>query len=178
MAKNTKVNKNYLWILGIVIIIGVVAVYQLPRKQSQTTDNSSVTTKPNETKTYTSKLLKISIDIPESYSVEEKFGTITLRRIDDKKEITISRSGTNSGALEGYLAELDYRNNINIIQKEPVYISGVSGIKAVIKHPNSTNPDTKTYFFYKNYNIYDVSTNTTDLYSDLDQIARSFRYAP
>ncbi len=170
MAKNTKGNKNYLWLLGVVIIIIILGYYILPRNQITKVDNSA-TNSQELTRSYTSKLLKITIDVPVNYSVEEKFGTITLKEKNGKREIVLSRAGTNYNSLEGYLNDLNQKNNLIIKEKEKLVINNHEAVKEKIGE--------ETYYsIYANSWVFSIKTEFKELFSDLDQIAHSFRYTP
>lgn len=170
MAKKAKVNRSYLWIIVVVVVIAVFGFYQLPRKQIQTT-NTSTTTKSNDTTIYTSKVLKLTIDVPEGYSVDQGFATITLKRTEPINEIDLFRIGTNFDNLDDYLADIAKENKLTIENKENITINNLPAIKVDVNSKIN-------YLIYNANFVYSLETKYPEFSSDLDQIARSFRYAP
>ncbi len=164
-----------IFLVAVLFLVKVLTKDQSVIDQSQVQNNLSITPK---IKTYHSNFLGITINIPPGYETEEQFGTISLKKGKEGKEVIVSRIGTNNDSLEGYLFDIADKNHLEIVNKENLIINGISGIKTTIKHPISKDPDTKIYYFYKDYSAYYISTNNSELYSDLDQIAQSFRYAP
>jgi len=128
------------------------------------------------TKTYHSKFLKITIDYPTDFELEERFGTITLK--NTKGEIAIGANGTNYETVDEYLDYLSKVNKVSIINRQHILINELDSVKATIKHPKSNNPDREVYYFYINNGIHDVSTKDRSLYPELDRVAKSFRYEP
>lgn len=174
MAKNKKENKNYLWIVGIVIIIVVISYfYQLPRKQPQTTNLS--TTKPNEATTHTSKLLKISINVSKEFKIED--GGVSINLTSNEGKVSIIRNGTQFINLESYLDEFDRKRSLIVVNKKEANLEGIQASSRIIKFPQQ-NVTQKSYYIYKDYSVYIISTQSEALFDDLDQIAQSFRYSP
>lgn len=123
------------------------------------------------TKTYHSDFLKITIDYPENFKLEEKFETITLK--NNKGTIIISTNGTNYDSVDGYLDNLSELNNFRITKKEKVKLKYEDATIITIDNRK------KDYFFYPTeWSIYFISASSPELYGDLDKIAESFRYEP
>lgn len=180
----TKINKkanNNIWIIAAIGIITlilflVILQKQLPIIQVPSYQNITPANSVNITN-YHSKFLKISFAVPQAYSVKESGNDITLK--NNLGEISVLRIGTNNDSLEGYLFGLSDLNKLQIINKQKIKINQANAISCLIKSPLSQGPDEKAYFFYPApWTIYSISTNSQELFSDLDQIARSFRYAP
>jgi hypothetical protein len=104
--------------------------------------------------------------------VEEKFATITIKNKDNTdSEINLFRMGTNYDNLESFLADLVEKNRSKITNKENIEINGLPAIKTDIN-------DKRVYLIYKNNFVFSLETKSPKLYSNLDQIARSFKYNP
>lgn len=170
-------NKIVLLILVIVLIAGGLVYLQnksttIPT--SQTTDtNKTQSASPassEQTKKFqSSNVLKFSIILPNTYEIEEKFGSVNIST--SKGKILISQNGTNFENLKDYIK--NSRNNLEtrIQNKNTLEINGMESIFGNIDRE-------KVYLIYKDYTVYSLSTSSESLYDDLDQIAQSFRYAP
>ncbi len=123
------------------------------------------------TKTYHSKTLKISIDVPNDYSIEEGTVSILLKKKNNTGEILLFKIGTNSDNLEGYLLDIVNYNHLRLTNKENIKINNLQVIKVDINGK-------RNYLFYTKYRVYSLEASSKDLNSDLDRIARSFRYEP
>lgn len=167
-----------LGVIGVVVLLVAIVIVnkQLAKHQSSYNNYQIENSDTKITRSYKSKILKISIETSEKFTLEEKFGTIYLKQ--DNNLITIDRVGTNLKTVDEYLDQLSKANKVLIANREHVEINGLDSVKAIIKHPNTSNPDNKAFFFYINYGVYDISTTSESLFSDLDQIAQSFRYTP
>lgn len=181
--KNKKINKNII----IIIIVGVIALIllvifiqnqKLSDIKQQITPTSILSTKPTpEIVNYKSDNLKISITAPSSYKINESYNDIILTNNIGK--INVLRNSTNNDTIEGYLFEISDRGKIEIINKQKIKINGLESISCIIKHPISGSPDSRAYYFYPEpWTVFVISTNVPELFGDLDQIARSFRYEP
>jgi predicted Zn-dependent protease len=174
MVKKKTRNKNYyLWIVGIVMVVVLLVFSVLKQQKTQNyTMNQIATPTPQETKRYTSRSLNVAFDVPEGYTVEEKFATITIKNKDNTdSEINLFRMGTNYDNLESFLADLVEKNRSKITNKENIEINGLPAIKTDIN-------DKRVYLIYKNNFVFSLETKSPKLYSNLDQIARSFKYNP
>jgi len=164
-----KPNKNnrilLLIVLGILLFSGWV-YYNFQTK------NTTLVAQDQDNKTFSSSILKFSVDVPKNYQIEEKFTDVILT--NNKADINISRTGTNFETVGEYIAELENKNSMVVTDKQSIASNIISGY---INHSNGVQK--KTYFIYAgNWAIYTLSTASKELYSDLDQIARSFKYTP
>ena len=135
--------------------------------------NSSIS---NQKKTYTSSTLKISIEVPKNFEVEDKLTAVLLKR--GAEVIKITRIGTNYQDAISYIRYIGTKNKFETQGDVKLNIGGMEAIRTTIKHAVDSRPDELTYFIYRDYFIYSFSTSAQKLYDDLDQIAQSFRYAP
>lgn len=134
--------------------------------------NTGPTVQTQDNKTFTSDLLKFSIEVPENYQIEEKFTDVILTNA--KNDINISRTGTNFETVGEYITELENKNSIVVTDKQSIASNIISGY---INHSNGVQK--KTYFIYAgNWAVYTLSTASKELYFDLDQIAKSFKHTP
>lgn len=180
-SKQLNTKKIYLLITVFVIIIFSLVLIKLSIKGSSYQSERDLQPQNNISisplnKMYYSKYLKITLDYPMEYQLEERLGTVYLKK--DNNLIIVDRIGTNYNSIDDYLDYLTKINEVQIVDRQIVKVNRLNGMRATVKHPNTQNPDNKVYYFYINNFIYDISTTNPILYSDLDQIARSFRYTP
>lgn len=161
----------------------LIAFFVVIWNQKSTTTNQKIastipTAKPAPSITqYSSKFFKLSFSFPSSYTVSELDNDINLK--NEVGEISIERIGTNNDTIEGYLFGIAELNKLQITDKQKIKINGMDVISCKIKSKVSDNPESRFYFFNPApWRIYSISTNIPELFSDLDQIARSFRYEP
>jgi|GEM_PF-4593025 len=157
MKKKGQNNKRFLFFIAffvsIILIALLLKVFYVP------------------TKTYHSDFLKISIDYPSNYQMEERFGTITLQSA--KGKITVGSNGTNYESIDEYLEDLSHANNFTITNKEKIKFKYELATLVTIDN------EKKDYFFYPaKWSVYVISASSSVLYPDLDRIAKSFRYEP
>ncbi len=179
MAK--KLNKKTiildLVILGVFLILGYYFVVKLVANSSyslrQQTNNSNL----NQAKTYASKTLKFTIDVPSQFQINERLTEVHLAD-NAKEEVIISRVGTNFSNIDDYMNDLSIKNKINREDVIKVNINGLNGIREIVKYPGGPQMGEKTYYIYSENWVYYISTNSESLFSDLDKIAQSFKYTP
>ena len=171
-AKN---NKKNIYIGIIIAIISLVILFRFAYIQKDSPFDS-FNSNYSMSKNYTFSTLKFSINVPNDYRIDDK--SISINLIKGKNEINIGRNGTNHQNIDNYLNDLGSKNKIVFVDRENLTIGNYDAIKTIIKHPISGDPDNLTYFIYKDYFIYRFSTSNKELFDDLDQIARSFRYTP
>ncbi|MBU0569898.1 hypothetical protein KKB40_03895 [Patescibacteria group bacterium] len=136
-------------------------------KKTQTSPKTSPT---QDLKTFrSSEIMDFSIQIPREYEVTEKFGSVTI--VTEEGEIHIGQNGTNFDNLNDFIK--NSRNNLEdrIKNRKDLTINDLESAVGFID-------EEKTYFIYKEYNVYILSAKVESLYNDLDQIAQSFRYVP
>jgi|SRR3989344_1771038 len=162
----------------ILILVGLVGLWLILEllgfgvfnrsSQKNLTETLSPSTSKIKTFTASSVMGGFTIEIPEGFVVEEKFGRTTLVSLS-KEIITIGQNATNYSKLEEFIS--DPRNNTKSKMADISYgkINGLESINGTI------NNEEKIYFIYSNYNVYLLTTKSRSLYSVLDQIANSFR---
>jgi len=184
-TKRKKVNKKIFLIIGVVLIFIAFLGFQSHNVKNYIYKNQSEIKKQsqvfNNIKKYHSDFLKITFDVPDEYEIEEKYNDIIARDINTSEKIIISNINTNFDNLDEYL---DYHikiNNQKLIEKQIVRVNNYEGIMGIIRSPVKDNLNFHIYYFYPvpgSGNIISFSTDSPELYSDLDQIAQSFRYEP
>lgn len=157
----------------LVILILVSLLGQSYFKRSKSGDFTSfVTPTLNEqAKIFrSSDVMDFEIKVPINYEVSEKMGSVTVLS-ENNEIILIGRNGTNFDNLEDYI-ELS-RNNLKnrVTNQNRLTINGLNTVSGFIEKE-------KVYFIYTPYFVYILSTKNPNLYSTLDQIAKSFRYTP
>ncbi|GEM_PF-1425786 len=167
--------------ISILAVVGFVVYTQFSRRDAQEIDSSFLRTNIAESDKQDLKFFKASddldfeIEVSGKYQISEESGFVFIRSVDG--EIIVGKSGTEFDNLEDYL--LKSKNNLydtlqNIHRLE---ISGLESINGYSKVPGYKDLE-KKYFIYANYNVYLLYTRNPELYDDLDQIAKSFRYTP
>lgn len=173
MTKAKNSNKIVILVTA-TVVVGLLTWFAVKRNISSPTPKSTVSP-TSQPQTFSSKSFKFEVDVPTEYKTEDKISAILFTKPEGI--IKISRSGTNYDRLEDYLTNLSERNSFELKNKEVVVINGLNAVKAVL-HPLNNNPEESTYFVYKSYFVYSISTSNPQLYSDLDKIAQSFRFNP
>lgn len=167
--------KLLLPIIVAILIAGYFLVGQslIPKKTTPDV-SSSPTPITQELKTFQSKFMKFSIDLPSNFSATDEPSRITIH--GDEGQIYVNRNGTQFNDLDTYLANFDQATKTKISLDEKLVINYYEARERI-----SSNPDIgieKTYFIYVENFVYKISTTSQSLYDELDQIAQSFRYTP
>lgn len=161
---------NIIIILIIVAALIICITLYNQSKSISKTPQPTPSTNSQQTKTFrSSSVMKFSIEIPENYQVEEKFTNVTIAT--PKGSIYINRTGTNFEKVEDYINDLGTKNHFTLTDKKILQINGLKTISGIIEKE-------KIYFIYNDYAVYTLTAKSESLYSDLDQIAQSFRYIP
>lgn len=175
MAKKRE-NKFLSFIAVIIIIVFVGAIFVVIKSEDLNHNQYISNNQPASSQIYKSKSLKLTINVPVGFQVEEKFTAVNLKI--DKREIKIDRIGTNFNNIESYLNNLEEKNKIEIADRKKNKINLLDSIESMIRHPVSKSRDEKAYFIYADNWVYSLSTSSEELFDDLDQIAQSFKYTP
>lgn len=127
------------------------------------------TNSAEQTKIFQASSLKFTIELPVGYQAAEKLESVKITT--KTGEILIGKNGTNFNNLDDYIK--NSRNNITtrLTNRKELKINGLDAISGFIDGE-------KIYFIYVENTVYLISTNTSPLFNDLDQIAKSFRYTP
>ncbi len=129
---------------------------------------------PRDYKIYDSKSMNISFEVPPESRLEDKFASVTVK--ENNGEILISRSGTNFNDLDSYLSDLHEKNRAMVIKSENLEIDGYESVKQALSNKSGEENFRMTYFVFIKPRVYNFSTTSEDLYDELDQIAKSFKY--
>lgn len=160
-------------------IVGVIIYLQFHPAISTKNPNSSLSPINQSTKTNTTKqtktfrssnVMKLTIELPVDYQVTERLGSVTILSPKDE-QIYIERNGTNFSNLQDYIK--NSRNNIDIKLQNRQYLR-INGLEAVSGFIDGE----KIYFILAENVVYLISTKNSSLFTDLDQLAQSFRYTP
>ena len=166
--------KGKILIILFVVAILILGIAFYKSKSINPVPTPQPTNTAEQTKTFQSKNLKFNIDLPSKFEIQEKFTSLLLK--SDNGEIVVSRVATNFDNLDSYIKDLSQKNKIEIMDNESKIINGLSSIVGRIKNVSTQELKDKIYFIYSEGWIYSLSTSSQSLYSDLDQIAKSFRY--
>jgi|SRR3989344_97589 len=157
--------------LKVIFIVAVLAlggfVYL---KNNQLSSNKTLSVQIQKTKTFkSSDVMDFNINTPTSFSIEEKFGQVTIKNTEGI--ITVDKIGSDYSDLKQHLSD----KRIQILQKlSSVSEETIGGLESISGYINNS----KLYFIMSENRVYTLSTDSASLYSTLDQIAHSFRYTP
>ena len=174
-----KKQKGNLSLFLIIIILTVgVAIYLFVSRGTYAPQNSYTTPSPSPTnvvlKTFQSKLMKFSIATPAEFDSVENLGRVTISASQGK--LYVDRNATNFYNLDDYLIDLNNRNKPEVLNENEELIDNYQAVSRLIRF--GTGEVQKEIIIFADGWIYNIFTNVESLYSNLDQIAQSFRYAP
>ncbi|HCS78344.1 TPA: hypothetical protein DIV55_01225 [Patescibacteria group bacterium] len=165
--------KHHYKILILVGLVGLWLILELlgygvfnRASQNKTVDPPPLSASKTKSFTASSVMGGFTIEIPEGFEVEEKFGTVIIR--NQTKQIRISQNSTNFNNLNDYVTSLEELNKINFKEESSIQINNLPIKLGYIENQ-------KTYFILFQYTVYSLSTEDASQYSILDQIAHSFR---
>ena len=161
-------HKLFLVSLAVLFIVMYVFIFQT--KSSITTRISSPQSEimSNE---YTSQFLKFKFLAPSGFIVNENGNTITLK--GGVNTIAIDKIYGYSNSTDEYLDLLKEKNHLEIIYNKKI----INSFSLYTIKSNSNNGT--ELIFIKNIgetSFVSISTSSSDLYDELDQIAASFEY--
>lgn len=167
MKKKKQFNKEYFLIAIMFILIAVFFIIQNSENSHKYNNQTVYTT---NYKAYNSKTLKISFNIPSNFQIKESFNSINIQSSNGK--IMITRQGTNYENLENYLENLSELNNFQVTSQE----DGKTEYDSLLIIIDNNK---KSYLILPTpWTVYSISTSSQELYDELDEIAKSFRYTP
>jgi hypothetical protein len=182
MRNNKGVTLLILPVVFVVLVIGGLVIHwqyssQGERRAISTPTVQEPTIADTEGfKTFrSSEILSFEILVPETYSIDEELGFVTIK--SNEGEIVIGRNGTEYDDLEKYIT--NNRNSLGdrLRESEMFEINGLEGVSGFLDVAGSDTAE-KAYYIYADYSVYLLYTRNLELYDDLDQIAGSFRYMP
>jgi len=143
-------------------------------KQAYNKTETPITPSVQQLKTFQSKLMKFSISAPYSFQIDEKQTGIILN--SNHKSIIVARSSTEAQNIKGHVDNIMKHNNTILSGEKRLKIDNYEAISGAINY-NDNESEKIIYIFVDGW-IYDISTSSPELFDDLDQIAKSFRYTP
>ncbi len=163
MKKSSTLVFILLAVAGIIVAAGAYYTFQKNSSEpTPTTAQGLKTFKSSETMDFT-------IEVPVEYEVEEWFEVLLIDAPDG--ELQISQNGTNYDNLDEHIAALEELNRVSYTKEEDLIIDGSPAQRGTLENE-------RIYFIFSEDRVYALSTEQPELYDDLDQIARSFRYTP
>ena len=129
-----------------------------------------------DVKTFQSEMLDFNVNIPQRTIVNEQLTFVDLSL--DESKINISRNGTNFDNLEDYLKDFDSKRELVVTSSKSTEINEYKGVKRIEEFDVGPVQEQAIIYYYLDGWIYTLTTASKDLYDELDQIARSFRYTP
>lgn len=160
------------FILLLVFIIGFISFSYFRNYRSQPTPAPSLTP---QTKTFHSDVMDFTIEVPDKYQVNDLNLAVDL--ISTNGQISVVRNGTNFTNLDDYISDFDSKRNIKSKNFNKSSFGGYEVLSRIITLSDNDITQ-KSYYIRVNSMVYIFSTNSVELFSDLDQIAQSFKYTP
>lgn len=180
--KNKKTRKS--WVILLIVVAFVLIILTIYNRIKISNNNHS-SNKPHinnvaETKsiTYFSKFLNIYIDIPKDYAITDLNDTLKIEN-NGHKTIILARAGTNFNSLDEYFKSNVTNKKLRKKEtKQKIILNNQESYIVNMEYLDYPNLNYRAYYFYQDNAIINLQTNFPELYSDLDQIARSVRYEP
>ncbi len=169
--------RSILLILVIIAILGIVIYWfwldlrkgKRVASPSQTTSHSLSQLIP-----YQSKSLDFTIQIPKDFNTEEGLTFVEFKKGDSS--IGLGRVAHASASLSDYLSDLDEKNKTTKISE--IKDLEINGYSVRVRDELRGREKVRLYYIFTPDWVYVFSTKSEELYDDLDQIAKSFRYTP
>lgn len=174
-----KTNKGIsIWLLvfALLVFFGIILITISSQKTITNDDKRYKQSETGESKMFESKYLKFSITLPPGYQANDETSRIIFN--SQSGQIYVNRNGTQFDNLDSYLNSFDQKTDLNIVSESELSIDGSEAIVRILENTDSTTGQEKIYFVYIDNFVYKISTTERDLFDDLDQIAKSFRYTP
>ncbi len=166
---------------GVVLISVILTVFVSKNRKSTTSSlnapssNHQIDNDQQNFKTYKSSSFDFEINIPPKFTVVEKATYVNFEASEGLIDLIVNR--TNLDNLADYIRFFDTKRNLGILSERNLVIDNNESLERVeLNRDNGVSQ--KVYYIYHQRSVYLLSTNATSLYSDLDQIAQSFRYTP
>lgn len=125
---------------------------------------------------FSSYSMNFSVEIPSDLTAAEKLQHVEFRK--DNNFISLDRTdATGFYSLIKYLADFDNKNKL---KSPPIIVRDliIDGNPGVIRMEIRGGVTVRMCYIYVDGWVYGFSTSSESLYSDLDQIAQSFKYIP
>ena len=122
-------------------------------------------------KTYVSNSLNFTINIPSNFEVNDTGITLALK--NNQGEISIIRNGTQHKDLNSYLSDQDLDSSYSVTSVTKMKINGLNTIARI---ESTGDKALSLYYIYVLNAVYIISSSDTELYDDLGEIAKSFKY--
>lgn len=172
--------KSLIIVIAVLLIVGCFAYTTLfisrnKPSPNQADKNVEVTPDLSKGKIFRAKGMNFQVTVPQKFEIEEKLTSVDLK--NNTGSISVVRNATNYENLDGYILEFDSRRKSTLSNIQKSTISGLETLIRVAVFPDEGIRQ-KSYYIYSNYFVFILSTQQEALYSDLDQIAQSFRYTP
>ena len=171
MKLNLSKHKLILLIFFIVIVLLYFKYYD----SSTINDALNQTNQSIKVQNFHSLYWPFSFELPSDYKFKEELTYIDLYK--GGKKINISRNGTNFDNVIDFVKDFDSKRTIVVESEKQQTTNNHRWIVRMEYLPNLQIKE-KVYLIYLDHNIYTFSSSSTELYNDLDQIVRSFKYLP
>ena len=160
-----------------ILVGGYFGLQQLTKqKPIPITQISSPSPTSQELKTFQSKILKFTIQIPMNFNVKDEGSRVTITT--PTGNIYISRNGTQFKSLKDFLEDLDVKNKITPVDQEKYMVRDYSAMTRVIKFPGGKPEGERLEYIYVDNAVYIFKAEKKELYETNYQIVQSFKYSP
>lgn len=173
--KKRKNNHRFALILTIAILLGLVLLSFLIVKSSKQSNYIGLQDQKELDTTFQSETLNFTVDVPADFESDEASTTVTFK--NNIGEIVLSRNSTNYEDLDSYVTDFDSKRNLTASSSVYETVDGKDVLSRIITLPEQGIRQ-KSFYIYSDYFVYTISTDSEELFDDLDVIARSFRYTP
>lgn len=125
---------------------------------------------------FSSYSMNFSVEVPSELTVSENLQHVEFRK--DKDFIGLDRiDASNFNTLDKYLEDSDIKNKLKATPSLYKKLE-INGNPAVIRTEVRGGVIVRICYIFVDGWVYGFSTSSESLYSDLDQIAQSFKYTP
>lgn len=165
-----------LLILVVSILIGGIFVYlkYFPKQEKPNLTPQGTQPPTAEPKTFESSTLDFTVQLPEEYEVEQGITFVDFNK--GVNSMGAGRAAHAFNSLSEFIVDIDEKNKTKDV--EEIRELEINGYPSRIRNELRGGVKVRMYYIFTNDWVYVFSTEAESLYSDLDQIAQSFRYTP
>lgn len=169
-------NRKILLAFFLIIVLAVfVYWFGLNGSNKSILLNQTPTPTSSELKTFISTNLDFTLQLPQNFETEERFTLVEFKKAS--LTIGIDRNDASTyGSVKAFLTDFDEKNNVKEISFMDDLV--INSYPSVVRNEKRGGKVNKMYYVYVDDWVYVFSTDAEELYDDLDQIVRSFRYTP
>ena len=156
-----------------IFAVFLVAIYWILFTQN-IQKNKSITPPTNKSSFFTSPYALFNINYPSYFDIEYDETITILKDSSNKGEIIINRNGTNFTDINSYLSDFDLKRTVKTQPCPSIHTQYIFFCR--LETFENLQITQKIYYLQISTWVYTISTTTPELYDELDQIVKSFRY--